>query len=286
MFVASNLLSDLLPYFKRKLKTVYDEDEIENIFFLICDFHFSLSRKRVLSDEKRLTESELLFFRDHVNRLAENEPIQYILGETEFHGLRIKLSRDVLIPRPETEELADLIATENVNQGNIKILDVGCGSGCISLMLKKRLIQSEITGIDVSDGAIKISKQNAELNSLKVNFRMLDLFSPAVFDLEEVDIIVSNPPYIAFSEKSAMHANVASFEPELALFVPDNDPLKFYLRIMDLAKSKLKTGGLIYFEINPMYAEKLVDEATALNFQSVSIILDMSGKKRFLKINK
>lgn len=286
MFVSSNLLRDLLPYFKRKLKSIYDENETENIFFLICDYTFGLSKIQVLHDDKRLTESELLFFRDCVNRLSKNEPVQYILGETEFYGLPFKVTPDVLIPRPETEELVDLIIRENKNNPGIEILDVGCGSGCIPVTLKKFLNESEVTAVDVSESAIQIARSNAGLNSVEVKFLREDFFSDSVFELTDFDIIVSNPPYIAESERISMHANVVDYEPSLALFVPDTDPLKFYLRILNFAQKKLKSGGLIYFEINPIYADRLKEISLDMKFSSAQICKDISGKNRYLKIAK
>lgn len=285
MFVSSNLLSDLLPYFKRKLKAVYDTDEIENIFFLICNHQFGLSRIAVRHDHKRLTESELLVFKDYAKRLQRNEPVQYILGEADFFGLKFNVSPDVLIPRPETEELVDMIVKENSGR-ILNILDIGCGSGCISVSLKKNLDKAVVHGIDISDHAVKIAEENATKNLVRVDFYVRDIFSDSVFEMAEFDIIVSNPPYITELEKSAMHLNVVGYEPALALFVPDHNPLKFYLRILDFAERKLKPDGFIYFELNPRYAEDLLAQVMLRNFKSAKIVKDISGKSRMMKIIK
>lgn len=286
MFVSSNLLRDLLPYFKRKLKSVYEETEIENIFFRITEDTLNLNRRSVLTEDKRLTESELLTFKDYVDRLAVNEPLQYILGEADFFGLKFKVSPAVLIPRPETEELVDLIIRENNSQSQLEILDIGCGSGCIPITLKKKLPQAKVTAIDISPAAIEIAKTNSVNNGAAVTFLEMDVFSDSIFEMQQVDIIVSNPPYIADSERAAMHANVKDHEPKIALFVADEDPLKFYTRIFQFAKSNLKSDGLIYFEINPLYADELIKLAFQHKFSSAILLLDMSGKNRFLKVIK
>jgi release factor glutamine methyltransferase len=286
MFVSSNLLRDLLPYFMRKLKAVYEESEIESIFFRITEDTLNLPKRSVLTEEKRLTESELLTFKDYVDRLAANEPLQYILGEADFLGLKFKVSPAVLIPRPETEELVDLIIRENKSKSPLEILDIGCGSGCIPIALKKNIPQSKVTSIDISAAAIEIAKQNASVINADVFFLEQDVFADSLFKLTPVDLIVSNPPYITDAEKSLMHANVMEHEPALALFVPNSDPLKFYNRIFQFAQSHLKPNGLIYFEINPLYADDLVKKALQLKFSSAVLCPDLSGKNRFLKVIK
>lgn len=286
MFVSSNLLRDLLPYFKRKLKSVYDEAEIETIFFRITEDTLNLSRRSVLSEDKRLTESELLTFKDYVDRLATNEPLQYILGEADFLGLKFKVTPAVLIPRPETEELVDLIIRENKSRTQLEILDIGCGSGCIPITLNKNILQSKVSAIDISLAAIEIAKTNSINNKSEVTFIEIDVFSDTLFNLPHFDLIVSNPPYIADSEREAMHANVKDHEPGIALFVPDADPLKFYNRILQFAKSNLKSEGLIYFEINPLFADELIKLALQNEFSSAVLLADISGKNRFLKVIK
>lgn len=286
MFVSSNSLRDLLPYFKRKLKSVYEEDEIENIFFRITEDTLNLSKRSVLSEDKRLTESELLTFKEYVDRLTANEPLQYILGEADFFGLKFKVSSAVLIPRPETEELVDLIIKENQLKSSFDLLDIGCGSGCIPISLKKNIRDAKITSIDISPQALEVAKKNSEQLNTEVVFLEMDVFSDSVYGLPSYDIIVSNPPYIADSEKDAMHANVKDYEPNLALFVRDDDPLIFYKRIFQFAKSNLKSHGLIYFEINPHYADELIKLAFQNQFSSALIIADLTGNNRFLKITK
>jgi release factor glutamine methyltransferase len=284
MFVPSNLLRDLLPYFKRKLKSVCEEEEIESIFFRITEDRLNLTKRIVLTEDKRLTESELLMFKDYVDRLAANEPLQYVLGEADFLGLKFKVSPAVLIPRPETEELVDLIIRENKSKSELEILDIGCGSGCIPITLKKNMPQSKITAIDISLRAIEIAKINSVNNNTEIAFLETDVFSDSVFEMQQFDIIASNPPYIAESERVAMHANVKDHEPTIALFVTDADPLKFYIRIFQFAKTNLKSEGLIYFEINPHFADDLIKMAFENKFSSATLLTDLSGKNRFLKV--
>ncbi|MBK6524364.1 MAG: peptide chain release factor N(5)-glutamine methyltransferase [Crocinitomicaceae bacterium] len=286
MFVSSNLLRDLLPYFKRKLKSVYEEEEIESIFFRITEDTLNLTKRKVLTEDKRLTESELLTFKEYVDHLAKNEPLQYILGEADFLGLKFKVSPAVLIPRPETEELVDLIIRENKTKSELEILDIGCGSGCIPISLKKNIPQSKVTAMDISSAALEIAKINSVINKTEITFLERDLFSDSVLEMQQFDIIVSNPPYIADSEREGMHANVKEHEPAIALFVPDSDPLKFYNRIFYFAQTNLKPDGLIYFEINPYFADELTKIALQNKFSSAIVLTDLSGKNRFLKVTK
>lgn len=289
MFVSSNLLKDLLPYFKRKLAKVYDEREIESIFFLTCFSQFNLSKIQVLIDEKRLSESELLTYRDIVERLLNHEPIQYILGETEFYGLMLNVSTSVLIPRPETEELVDLIIKDSSTNKN-KILDIGTGSGCIAIALKKNISHAIVFAVDISPEAISVAKLNSEKNNVAINFIQADIlsrrFANDLNEIFELDILVSNPPYIPESDKTSIKKNVLEHEPHVALFVEDNDPLIFYKRIIELGKSKLKKGGKVYFEIHPKFAAEIVDLFLKEKYTQAKIVKDMSGANRFVIATK
>jgi release factor glutamine methyltransferase len=281
MFVSSNSLSDLLPYFKRKLKSVYPEREIESIFFLMCFDHFNLSKAEVISGDKRLTESELLVYRDIVNRLQENEPLQYILGHTEFYGLKLEVNKNVLIPRPETEELVDLVLKENKGRTGLSILDVGTGSGCIAIALQKNLARCNVFGLDVSPQALAVAKQNAERNLAPVQFLEINILSSAVKDLPAVDLVISNPPYIPLSDKDTMHPNVVENEPALALFVQNDDPVIFYRRIIELAKTCLNAEGQVWFELHYKYGELVRELLLAAGFKDVQLLNDMNGAIRF-----
>ena len=279
MFVQSNELSELLDYFKRKLKDIYDDREIENIFYLMCDYQFGVSKVMVRTQGKRLSESELLKIRSVVRRLQEHEPIQQIIGETEFCGCRIKLNKNVLIPRPETEELVRLVTT-SIDPG-INIVDIGTGSGCIPIAIKKTFPSASIFGIDVSEEAVQLAESNAELNELEINFKCLDILEEDLSDLPKFDCIVSNPPYIPFSDKEQMNQNVLEYEPHIALFVPNDDALIFYKRIAELGLDFLNNEGKLFFEIHEDLGESVKDLLQRIGYRDVVIHKDLQGKDRF-----
>lgn len=284
MFVKSNSINDLLPYFKEKLSNIYEEKEIENIYDWLCDYLFDLPKSKRIFSDKKLSESELLEVRKIVKRLEANEPIQYILGETEFYGLKFKVNPNVLIPRPETEELVDLILKEN-HLENLNVLDIGTGSGCIPISLKKNRPNWQVYSIDVSLKALEVAKENAIQNSVIVNFEELDILTNTLNHFPTFDIIVSNPPYVLESDKLDMNKNVLDYEPSLALFVNDKEPLLFYKEILNQSKNILKEKGQIYFEIHEKYGNDLKNfiSENHSNFESI-LIQDMQGKDRMLKV--
>ena len=210
-----------------------------------------------------------------VKRLLDNEPIQYIFGNADFYGMKLKVTRDTLIPRPETAELVDLIVKEN-NRKDLRVIDLGTGSGCIAIAL--------------SDRALSVARENAKALHCDINFVNADIISLAENHDTAIkgpfDIIVSNPPYIAENEKSGMDKNVTEFEPESALFVPDSDPLKFYKAELKYTETALSDGGRIYFEINPIYAEELKQLTEKSGFSDVELIRDSFGNERFLSASK
>ena len=222
-----------------------------------------------------------------VARLLDYEPIQQIFGVADFYGMKLKVTRDTLIPRPETAELVDIIVKENPGK-DLRVLDAGTGSGCIAIALSRNLLFPEITAIDISDKALDVAKENARTLRARITFRKADILSlPGSIDDEAFDIIVSNPPYIAEKEKASMQRNVLEYEPHTALFVPDSDPLEFYTAILKGALGgMLRPGGKIYFEINPLYAAQLKDETLGLGFIDVNLIRDTDGKQRFLSAQK
>ncbi len=281
MFVNTNQLMDLLPYYKDKLKDIYPPQEIENIFYLICDYKHHLCKVEVKLSGKLLSESELLLHRNIIKRLQTKEPVQHIIGEVEFYGLPFKVNADVLIPRPETEELVDLILNNTTNQSP-NILDIGTGSGCIPISLKHNLPQAVICAVDVSEKALKVAQQNAQLNQVNIDFILSDILTDNLKSLTPFDIIVSNPPYVLESDKYQMDENVLKFDPHLALFVDDNNPLLFYKRIVALSQHLLKPKGHLYFEIH----EKLGKEVKTLmennHFTDVIIIKDLQDKDRMV----
>lgn len=223
-----------------------------------------------------------------VNRLIANEPIQYIFGTADFYGFKLKVTTNTLIPRPETAELVDLIVKDN-RQKDLKVIDLGTGSGCIAIALSRNLPFADITAIDISEKALDVAKENARVLRCKIRFAVGDMLKLPDSDNgvgSGYDIVVSNPPYITLSEKSGMERNVTDFEPADALFVPDNSPLKFYDAAMKFGLKSLNYGGKLYFEINPLFAEQLKIECEALGYLDVGLFRDSFGKFRFMKAVK
>lgn len=219
-----------------------------------------------------------------VTRLKAHEPIQYILGEAYFYGLRFKVTPDVLIPRQDTEPLVDMIVNQNPEE-DLRVLDIGTGSGCIAIALARFLKFPQVSALDISEAALKVARENASDLKVKVNFIHADIFTYKA-DPESLDIIVSNPPYIDESEKAAMDANVKDYEPASALFVPDDNPVVFYRRISSVAKDALTAGGRLYLEINPRHASEVADILKADGFADVAIYPDIHGTSRFISCTK
>ena len=216
-----------------------------------------------------------------VNRLLHFEPIQYIFGHTLWNGLDLKVTSATLIPRPETAELVEKVERLKVKGERIKVLDIGTGSGCIAIGLKKAHPEWQVTGIDISAEAIEVAKENAKRNGVEVEFKVADIFGIQNTDYRlqtDFEIVVSNPPYICESEKSSMRPNVLAYEPASALFVPDNDPLKFYRRI-----AELKMGKYLFFEINEAYPQELADMLKELGYEDIQITNDIYGKPRIIE---
>lgn len=286
MFVKDNTLNSAKAYFYERLEG-FSESELKLMWTEIICKRFNWSRADLLMNaDFRLSESDLLFIRSYVKRLQNNEPFQYILGETEFYGLTLKCDNRALIPRPETEELVDWIS-ENSNIE--KAVDICSGSGCIALALKTIYKNASILGVDISEDANDLARQNAQLNQLDVTFETADALKiQADFwnTLSDLDLIVSNPPYIPENEKGEMAANVLDFEPHLALFVENNSPIIFYERIADLAQQKLKSGGLLYFELHHLYSAEVITYLEKIGFHQIEVRKDLQGKNRMLKAVK
>ena len=268
-----------------QLQALYEEREATNIAAIVFEDEFEVrnfKRLDVLSTEQldRLAAIE--------KRLLEKEPLQYVLGMADFYGLRFKVNSEVLIPRPETEELVLLVleATESRKGEELKVIDIGTGSGCIPISLKKNRSAWDLTGVDVSPGAIEVAKGNADLNDCQVDFKWLDILDEKQWPKSTYDVIISNPPYIPPSEKSLMPAQVIEFEPDLALFTPEEYPFLFYHKILDFATRQLRPGGLLFFECNEYNAQTLLEEVLGHGEFEASIQKDLSGKDRMLKINK
>ncbi len=298
MFLCSmKTIADALLIFDDSLKTIYPADEITSIKYLILSDISNLSKAQLRAfTDQMLNNEQWQKLEQIVAELQTGKPVQYILGHTEFYGLTFKVNPSVLIPRPETEELVEWILLESQNskfkiQKLVRILDIGTGSGCIPITLKKHLPDAEVSGLDISPDALKTAQQNAELNKVEVKFIEGDILNPNTAmlnrvksgELEMFDIIVSNPPYVTEWEKGDMHNNVLGFEPHLALFVKDTDPLVFYDAIADFALRQLQKGGLLFFEINENLGEQTVELLANKSFKGIELRKDMRGKDRMIK---
>lgn len=272
-----------IQYIKTELAGLYPETETEGlirlIFEAVCGWSFTMQQ---ISKSEIIGSEESDKIKLIVARLKQFEPIQYILGETYFFGLQLKVTPAVLIPRPETEELVDLIIKENSDR-NFTILDIGTGSGCIAIALKSHLKNGIISGVDISGKALEIARENGTLNRLDIQFFQADILNWQKFDWPVFDVIVSNPPYVTESEKKLMYKNVLDFEPLNALFVEDNDPLLFYRSIAQFALEKLNPNGKIYFEINENFGSETKNMLAAFGFVKIDIVTDIHGKNRFVK---
>lgn len=262
----------------KELLPLYSEVEAANLVEWLLEHHLGMRRVDMMHflEEKDLTQELTADF----ERLKTGEPIQYILGHGPFYGRDFKVSPDTLIPRNETEELVHLIIKENP-QSELVILDIGTGTGCIPITLKLEMKNPIVFGLDVSEEALAVSNQNANTLNAKVKFLKCDILkeTPAVPPL---DILVSNPPYIPLKEKTEMHRNVVDFEPELALFVFNEDPLIFYREIAEKGKKLLKPSGKIYFEINERFGPQVVELLLTLAYKNIRLIKDLNGKDRIV----
>lgn len=275
-------MQDLLFNIRKSLSEFYPDNEISGLIRIIVEYITKSSMPALLSDKNtKITSEENLKIDKIVERLQRFEPIQYIIGKTEFYGLPFIVNQDVLIPRPETEELVELILNEN--KGNkSQILDIGTGSGCIAISLQKHLPEANITGWDISDKALSIAEINNKNNGVDVIFKQVDILSDYPNN-QHFDIIVSNPPYVLDSEKIDMHSNVLDYEPHTALFVPDHSPLLFYNKIADVATQLLGNGGKLYFEINRAKGQETIKMLEGKNFSNIRLIKDISGNDRIIR---
>ncbi|MEL7586763.1 MAG: peptide chain release factor N(5)-glutamine methyltransferase [Prolixibacteraceae bacterium] len=272
-----------IAYIRKELKDHYPDKEIDGLIrFLFATWKQYSITDLLMKKENKLTGPERRYLECVVKRLKRYEPIQYILGETEFYGLPFHVTPDVLIPRPETEELTDWIL-ESTNIADPVIIDMGTGSGCIAVSLKKHLPLASVTGCDISQAALDVARGNARLNKVEVNFLKLDMTQqPPPGHLPKADLIVSNPPYVTDREKKRMHLNVTEFEPHSALFVPDHDPLKFYKALVAFGKQQLKPGGKQFWEINEAFENECADLLKAHGYIHIGSRRDINGKSRML----
>lgn len=278
------MIHAVIKMIEGNLSQLYNPEEIKSFTALLFEHLLGLSRLKVhLQKHEQIPDAKLIEFKEIVDRLKNFEPIQYILGETEFYELRFKVCPAVLIPRPETEELVDWILKDHPD-GRYNVLDIGTGSGCIPIALAKNRPNFMVEGWDISEEALKIARGNAELNEVKVNFAIVDLLKWREIPTTKMyDLILSNPPYVTRSEQSTMLPNVTDYEPHLALFVPDNDPLIFYREIADFASSHLNPGGCLYFEINEKSGDELVSLLNIKKFGNIQMRKDINGRDRMIR---
>ena len=277
----------MISRFHRELDPRYPEQEIRAILYRLFDHLLGWSRATVHLNKGRFLEAQVYFrFLEALRRLNQGEPIQYIIGSTEFCGLILKVQPGVLIPRPETEELAILVTRENqrLRDQKISILDLGSGSGCLALAMKRAFPNAMVTGIEKFHNALDIARQNAAANGLEVAFWEGDILHPVTLQLPtSFHIILCNPPYIPESEKDNMSSHVVDHEPEHALFVPDDRPLIFYEAIASIAVDHLKPTGLLYVEIHDKHGETTANLFRKNGFSVVEVIRDVYGKNRFVR---
>jgi release factor glutamine methyltransferase len=277
--------------FRVELKSLYDTREIDSLCNIALAEVADISSAQIKAfPEMELTGAQSEEIDKLLIRLKTGEPLQYIIGHTEFYGLQFKVNPSVLIPRPETEELVEWalaswpsrVSSGQLSTGNI--LDIGTGSGCIAISLKKNLPKARVSAIDISPEALQTAKENAELNDVEVNFMEADILNiKSKIENQTFEIIISNPPYVTLEDKEQMHSNVTDFEPHTALFVPENDPLIFYKAIADFAATHLENGGLLFLEINESYGEQTVELLKDKLFNNIELRKDMSGRDRMIK---
>lgn len=281
-------LKEFKIFFSNELADVYPKTELDTFFFLLIEEKLNLQRvDTVLQPDFIIVDDQLLELKNIIKRLQKEEPIQYILGNTEFFGLPFQVNEHTLIPRPETEELVEWILNkvkqlQILSNHKLNILDIGTGTGCIPISLAKNLKNVEVSAIDVSKKALKIAQQNALLNNVEIHFLEVDILKANQLP-QKYDIIVSNPPYVRELEKVEIKNNVLQNEPHLALFVEDDNPLVFYKKIADLAKLHLTKNGLLFFEINQYLGEETLEMLTQKGFKNIILKKDLFGNDRMIK---
>jgi release factor glutamine methyltransferase len=286
LLCAMETVKDVFTEYRTQLSALYDTQEADAIALTVLKevtnqtgAYLKAFPEYHLSVEWQGTMKAIL------KELSTGKPLQYVLGHTEFYGLPFKVNPSVLIPRPETEELVEWVLKSDLPQTDISLLDIGTGSGCIAISLKKNLPNATVWAMDVSADALKTAKENAKLNDVEVNFIEADILNLTHNSqlATHNNIIISNPPYVTPTDKDLMHTNVTDFEPHTALFVPQDDPLLFYKAIADLAAKNLVKGGLLFFEINESYGNKTAEMLKEKQFKQVELRKDLSGRDRMIK---
>ena len=283
MRVAGNKLRHLLDFYHRELHGKFEKPEIDAMFALAAEKFLGITKKELHHHhDNNMNQSELLLMYDCAKDLKKDIPLQYILKEAWFYGLRLYVNNSVLIPRPETEELVDLILKDHKELSSL--LDIGTGSGCIPLAIKKNRAHCKTFACDISEAALLVASENAAENEAEIEFVQGDILKEDILPAQKFKVIVSNPPYIMSSEAQSMENHVLKHEPHLALFVEGTDPILFYKRIIDYCANHLEKTGCLYFELNPLTAEQVKHYAESKKlFSNIEILKDMSGKMRFLR---
>lgn len=280
-------VKEIIQQFKAELADIYPSHEAFQFVWLLFEHLHGWSKTDLmLHDHTKLTVSDHLFVQKALERLKNHEPIQYILGETEFFGMPFTVNSSVLVPRPETEELVEWILSCCPTNQPFDILDIGTGSGCLAIALAKNLPQARVWAWDISEKALATASRNADRNDVKVSFEQKDVLTTQPSDIRKFNIIVSNPPYVRESEKEEMQKNVLDFEPHLALFVKDDDALLFYRRITELAAESLSSEGMLFFEINQALGEATKELIAGYGFKNTELRKDLSGNHRMIKAHK
>jgi release factor glutamine methyltransferase len=277
-------LIDFKHHVQDKLYSIYNQNECDIIFYELIENFLGISKINYLVDmEHLILDSEILILNQKINQLKSNEPLQYVIGNKKIFGINFKLNDSALIPRPETEELCSWILSHILN--DIKILDIGTGSGLIALVLKKHVKNSKVDGWDNSIKALNLAKSNAKKNNINVNFKLNDIFKKDI-PKNEYDLIVSNPPYVSYDDYNKIHQRVKKYEPNNAIFVNDNDILIFYKIIIKKASISLRKNGYVFFECNEKNIEYVFNILKYYRFKNIEIKKDFRGKKRMIKAQK
>lgn len=270
----------------KQLTSLYQENEINSIFQIVCEDLFNWSRSQYLMNSRAdLDHLQQEILHKALQELKTGKPVQYITGKAHFYGNDFKVTPATLIPRQETEELVALIIKDHKGKRDLKILDIGTGTGCIAISLAQQFKDSQVTMLDVSNDPLEIAQENASQIGVTITSILADVLTLSSDQMSDLDIIVSNPPYVRDLEKVELHSNVLNHEPHTALFVDDNDPLIFYRKILELAKTALKPDGVLYFEINQYLPEETKSLAERFGFKA-ELFRDLNGNWRMMRCSR
>ncbi|MCF8366677.1 MAG: peptide chain release factor N(5)-glutamine methyltransferase [Bacteroidales bacterium] len=284
MKVKSNKIKDIRDHYYDELKKTHQENEARRMLEIILEDLLQITKnKMLLNPDLRLSESEMLKVHFACKDLMNHKPVQYVVGKTNFYGLDLLVNSNVLIPRPETEELVEWILSETNSEKKILLLDIGTGSGAIALALKKQNHGLEVWGCDISPEALEVADLNADTHNLEIILKNADILDKNHWnEFPEFDIIVSNPPYVTEKDKNQMQPNVLDFEPSRALFVTDENPLIFYLTILEFSETHLKPEGKIFFEINENFGNEMISLLEQFNYAEVTLKTDLNDRNRMI----